>query len=143
MKPESLIILFLMFTVITISIGGIIGDMQNNYGTNVSTVWANEYNFQDRINESVSEVSAKIDQAGESQGYLTIVTGVSAIWSGIKSTATMILATPKYFLEVTRGMAASLGLPDIIASTIIPLFFMMIIVVVIFMAIRLVRGDSV
>lgn len=144
MKPESLINLFLVMSIITICVAGIIGEMNIHYSPseNVSTAW-NSYNFQNRINSSVTEVSEKIDQAGEQEGYLTIVTGVSAIWSGIKSTAVMILAIPSYFLEVSRGVASGMGLPDTVANIIVPLFFMMLLVIVIFMTIRLVRGDSV
>jgi hypothetical protein len=143
MKPESLVILFLTFSIITIAIGGIIGDMQSNYNVNVSKEWEDQYSFSDNINSSVSEVSTKLDEVGESKGYITIVTGVSALWSGLKATITMILATPVYLATSARGVSAGLNLPPVVSSTIVPIFIIMLIVVVIFMGVRLARGDSV
>lgn len=143
MKPESLLILILMIPVITLAVGGIIGNMSTYYDTNVSKEWENQYNFQNEINDSISEVKTKVEEVGEAKGYLTIVTGVSAIFSGIKTTATMLLKVPTYATTTLRGVASGLSLGDVISSSIIPIFIIMIIMLVVFMGIRLARGDAI
>jgi hypothetical protein len=143
MKIEGIIILVLVFAVITISIGGIVGDMRNNYDVNVSTSWENQYNFANEINNSVSEIQTDINAAGESKGFLSVLSGASAIWSGIKTTAKLITSIPGYTIAIIRGVASNMGLPPVVSDVIIPIFIVMVIVLMIFAAIRLIRGDSV
>jgi len=143
MKIEGIIILVLVFSLITISIGGIVGDMRTNYDVNASTSWENQYNFADEINASASDIQEDINAAGESKGYLSVLSGASAIWSGIKTTATLIISVPGYVIAIIRGIASNMGLPPVVSDLIIPIFILMVIIVMIFAAIRLVRGDSV
>jgi hypothetical protein len=143
MKIESIIILILVFSIVTISVGGIISDMNSHYDVNVSTTWSNKYNYANQINSSASAIQSDLDKAGTSTGYLAVLSGASAIWSGIKTTITLVLSVPGYTVAMIRGVAADLGLPPIVADVIIPIFIVMIIIVLIFAAIRLVRGDAV
>jgi hypothetical protein len=56
MKSDSMIILLLAFSLVTIAIAGIIGDMNSHYDINSSTDWENKYNYATQINDSISKV---------------------------------------------------------------------------------------
>jgi hypothetical protein len=142
-RADSIIILVLVFSVITIAIGGIIGDMKNNYDVNASTSWENKYNYANQINTSMSEVQKDIEAVGKETGWLQVLSGASAIWQGTSTTVLIVLSTPGYMVTMIRGIAADMGLPPIVSDVIIPIFIVMIIVVIIFIIIRFVRGENV
>ena len=143
MKIESIIILVLVFSVITIAIGGIIGDMNSNYGVNASVEFQNQYNFANEINESVSAIATDAQEAGKETGWLSVLSGASAIWRGITTTVRLILVVPTYIFTMIRGVASSMGMPPVVSNLIIPIFIVMILVVIIFMTIRFIRGENV
>jgi hypothetical protein len=143
MKLESIIILILVFSVITIAVGGIISDMNNNYDVNASVAFQNQYNFSDEINESVSAIAVDAGEAGKETGWLSVLSGASAIWRGITTTISLILKVPGYILTMIRGIASSMGLPPVVSNLIIPIFILMIIVTIVFMTVRFIRGENV
>jgi hypothetical protein len=143
MKIESVIVLVLVFSVITIAVGGIIGDMNNNYNVNASVEFQNQYNFANQINESVSAISTDAQEAGKETGWLSVLSGASAIWRGVTTVVTLILNIPKYILTMIRGVASSMGLPPVVSTLIIPIFILMIIVAIVFMTVRFIRGENV
>lgn len=143
MKVDGIIILVLVFSIITISIGGIIGDMRSHYDVNVSTSWENEYNFANQINESVSKIEKDAEAVGTSSGWLSVLSGASALWQGVKTTVSMILSTPGYVISIIRGTAAEAGLPPVVSSVIIPIFIVMILVVIVFIVVRMIIKQDV
>lgn len=143
MKAEGIIMLILMFAVVTITTGGIISDMNNNYDVNVSTSWSDKYNFANQINESVANIQKDADVATQTTGWMQIVSGVSAIWQGIKTVITLLYSIPGYTISIIRGVAADMGLPSIVSDMIIPIFIVMILVAITFIVIRTIRGEGI
>jgi len=142
MRIESIIILTLVFCLITISIGGIVGDFKNSYDVNASTSWENKYNFANTINDSMYNISKSAEAAGDETGWLQVLSGASAIWAGVKTTIVLILSVPGYVILMIRGIAADAGLPPVVSDFIVPIFIVMVIVTVIFITIRFIRGEA-
>lgn len=142
-KADGIIILVLVFSLITVIIGGVIGDMKNTYDINASTSWENQYNFANEINESVSQIQADAESAGKETGWLSVLSGASAIWRGTTTTISVIFKIPGYTISIIRGVAADMGLPPIVSDVIIPIFIIMMLVGIIFIVIRLIRGENV
>jgi hypothetical protein len=138
MKADGIIILILVFSIITIAIGGLIGDIRNNYDVNVSTSWENKYNFANEINDTVSDIKTSADEVGKTSGWLSIISGASALWAGVKTTAILIWNIPGYAISIIRGVASDAGLPPIISDIIIPIFIVMILVVIAFIVARMI-----
>lgn len=143
MKADSIIILVLAFSLVTIAIGGIVSDMNNHYDSNASTSWANKYNFATQINQSVSDIQADAEAAGKETGWLSVLSGASAIWRGTTTTIKVILQVPGYSISMIRGISAEMGMPSIVSDVIIPIIILMLMVVIIFIVVRLIRGENV
>jgi hypothetical protein len=143
MKADSIIALILIFSVITIAIGGIVGDMKSSYALNVSTTWENKYNFANEINESVSGIAKDTQAAGKESGWLSVLSGASAVFQATVTTVSLIWKVPGYTLSMIRGVASEMGMPPIVSNVIIPIFIVMILIAFAFIVIRFVRGENV
>lgn len=143
MRPDSIIILVLVFAIVTIAVGGIIGDMNNNYEVNASVEFQNQYNFQSEISSNLTQIVSDSQAVGKESGWLQILSGASAIWQGTKTTVLLILGLPFYLTSMIRGVASNMGLPPVVSDLIIPIFITMIIVVLVFITIRFIRGENV
>ena len=145
MKADSAIILVLVFSVITIAVWGIIGEMNNNYNINISKTWQDQYNstITKEINKSIYDIQKDAEAVGDEKGWLSVLSGASAIWQGLKTTVLTILATPKYVLQTVRKIAFEMGLPSIVSNVIIPIFVVIIAIAIIFIIVRMIRGESV
>lgn len=144
MKPESIISLILVFSLVLICIGGIVSDMNNNYSMNVSNNWSNKYNFANQINDSASGMIAVAEKVGESENWIVIgLAGAAAIPAAVISTITLVAKTPFYLISMIRGVAGdlNLGTGEIFAITFV--FIVIIIVGLAFALVRFIRGEGI
>lgn len=139
MKADSIIILVLAFSLITIAVGGIIGDMNNNYDVQSNTSAYSKYNYADEINKSTSKIQNTLEHVGDEKGYLQVLSGASAILQATPQVVLMILSVPIYVIGIIRGISLDIGIPPAISY----IFIIMIFVSLIFMGWRAARGEVV
>ncbi len=147
MRPETIIMTILSFLLVFTLVNGLVYDVNQNYASNIPENNINKSYFSD-LNNDLSTLNSQIKQVGDTKGWAQIISGASAFWLGISTTAKLMLKSPLYITRMISDSFNIINPPSVdnpeysLQTSILPLVFLIVDVFIIFMIINFVRGGG-
>ena len=114
MKLSSYVMIILGIGLTFAIVGSVVSDFETNYPEkSIDTSWENKYDYQVRINNSVSIIKEKFDIIrNEEKGWFSKITaGITAVPLAIIFVPRVIFTTTSYGIEIFSNLSSEVGVP--------------------------------
>lgn len=150
MKLQAMIILILATGLLFVLIGGIVTEFNVYYPkANVTMgdvdpeTGTSKYDVHAMVMGNLTDISGQLEQIKTGDVWQKILGGFQVFATGVLSTIVMIITIPITVILFISMIAADLGAPAIVTTTIIPIFLAMLTVSTIIMIVKFLHGGSI